>query len=78
MEIPANEANTGDVIVYRNGGNVTHAGIILGRSLATRDDSDTFEVLSKWGAAGEYEHASRDVPEIYGPPTEYWTDRRMP
>ena len=73
------EASAGDVVVYLDGrGEVTHAGFILCRNVLTSDKTDPFKVLSQWGADGECEHDSLDVPDVYCRPAEFWTDRRMP
>ena len=78
-KIDVDSAAAGDVIVYRdNRGEVTHAGLILWRTVLTSNETDPFKVLSQWGMDGECEHDSLDVPDVYGRPTEYWTDRRMP
>ena len=77
-EIPIEETATGDVIVYRYQDEVTHAGVILSKNVVASLDADPMRVLSQWGADGEYEHDSLDVPDVYGRPAEYWTDRRIP
>jgi hypothetical protein len=38
--------------------------------------ADYLQVLSKWGADGEYLHDLTDVPYLLGRPAEYWTDRK--
>ncbi len=38
--------------------------------------TDYLQVLSKWGADGEYFHDLTDVPYLLGRPAEYWTDRK--
>jgi hypothetical protein len=74
-DLPAN----GDVVVYRRDGAVTHAGLIIACNvLIAGNRVDPFRVLSQWGADGEYEHDSGDVPQALGSPVEYWTDRRVP
>jgi hypothetical protein len=66
-------------VVYRREGVVTHAGVITERNVQVPgENSDPFRVLSQWGADGEYEHDSADVPQVLGSPAEYWTDRRVP
>jgi hypothetical protein len=69
----------GDVVVYRREGDVAHAGVIVARNvLVAGENVDPFRVLSQWGADGEYEHDSADVPQGLGSPVEYWMDRRVP
>lgn len=63
-------ARIGDIVVYTKGGLTTHVGIIVDTVLSVR------RVMSKWGAEGEYIHPERCVPELYGDPTEYWSDRK--
>ncbi len=74
------EAEHGDVVVYQDeeGAEPTHVGIVVRKNLISHADEDTLTILSKWGRDGEYEHKSRCVPEVYGRPTQYWTDRRDP
>jgi len=76
----AAEAMEGDVVVYREVGGrgaVTHAGLILKKQPITEPGADFLVVLSKWGQDGEYLHDESHVPEPYGKPAEYWTERRM-
>lgn len=74
------EAETliGDVVIYRDmEQEISHIAIVIGKNLYNPEaPRDTLRVLSKWGADGEYEHDSTDVPELLGRPAEYWTDRR--
>jgi hypothetical protein len=72
------EAQLGDVVVYRDaGGDVCHAGIVVGINLYDpQNPRDARVVLSKWGRDGEYVHDETYVPPILGAPAEYWTDRK--
>jgi hypothetical protein len=74
----AAEAEPGDVVAYHDRhGEVCHAGIVVARRvLVPGDDRDLLIVLSKWGADGEYVHASLELPGYLGAPEEFWTDRR--
>jgi hypothetical protein len=66
---PVDKAKVGDIVIYRNPDantashptDITHSGIV------TKVDANgaVTEVLSKWGAAGDYKHAPSDVPPIY-------------
>lgn len=73
------EAEPGDVVAYHDSdGEICHVGIVLRKNLiipGTKDDPLT--ILSKWGADGEYVHASRRLPFLLGVPAEFWTDRRI-
>jgi len=73
------EAFVGDIVIYQAGGDeITHVGIVQQKNLIRdlRNPGDPLKVLSKWGAQGEYIHDMTDVPEVYGKPAEFWTDRR--
>jgi len=72
------EAEIGDLVVYRDGsGEISHAGLVHRKRIADpRDGTDYLQVLSKWGADGEYLHDASDVPYLLGKPAEYWTDRK--
>jgi hypothetical protein len=79
--VPAGGARLGDVVVYRNNGQVTHSGIVTGID----SDGNVTEVCSKWGKGFEYRHAPNEVPQgqmgmvngmkvtrgTYGTPTVY-------
>lgn len=73
-------AEAGDVVIYRDDrdNEPTHVGVVVRKKLVLGSTEDFLVVLSKWGRDGEYEHASRTVPKVYGNPAEYWTDRRNP
>ena len=58
----------GDVIVYRNGGEITHTGRIWSLDAA----GNPALVQSKWGSLGEYYHAPAYVPVDYGTDRTYW------
>ena len=60
----------GDIVIYRNGGAITHSGIItaVAGGAVTR-------VESKWGRLGRYSHAPDDVPPNYGTWKAYHTNR---
>lgn len=72
------EVKIGDIIIYREeySNAVTHIGEVIHIDVNIREASRIFTVLSQWGATGEYLHIIDDVPEPYGLPKEYWTDRR--
>jgi hypothetical protein len=72
------ETEVGDMVVYRDGhGDVSHVGLVSRkRILDPRNGADYLQVLSKWGADGEYFHDLNDVPYLLGRPAEYWTDRK--
>jgi hypothetical protein len=75
------DVQPGDVAVYQDGldSEPTHVAIVVSRRIIIPGVSeDPLVVLSKWGAFGEYEHESLNVPAVYGRPTQYWTHRRNP
>jgi cell wall-associated NlpC family hydrolase len=64
----------GDVVIYRSGdGSISHVGIVA--SSGSVGAAPVIRVLSKWGPEGEYLHPLTHVPEVFGTPSEYWTDR---
>ena len=73
------EAEVGDVVVYRDlSGDVCHVGLVSRKKiLDPRNGMDYLQVLSKWGADGEYFHDLTDLPYLLGRPSEYWTDRMV-
>jgi hypothetical protein len=64
----------GDLVLYIDNlkRTPTHVGIIV-----TIDYSigRTIKVMSKWGRDPEFIHLIENVPEFFGSPSEYWTDR---
>jgi hypothetical protein len=76
-KIEPSEAVRGDIVVYRDGsGGVAHVGLVLSKYADVKDASWKVEVLSQWGADGEFFHDAYDVPSLLGTPQEYWTERR--
>lgn len=76
-KISISEAVLGDIVVYRDGsGGFAHVGLVLSKSADIELASWKVEVLSQWGADGEYFHEAYDVPHLLGKPQEYWTERR--
>ena len=71
------EPMIGDLVLYRDTDeSFTHIGIIA--QVRTNLAAATFdiEVLSKWGAHGEYFHAEDDVYPAMGKPVAYYTGRK--
>ena len=67
----------GDVVVYRStGGAVVHVGIVSTLTPNLLTASWEVQVLSQWGAAGEYFHRVDNVHPMLGTPSEYWTERQ--
>ena len=75
-QVAIDQVIEGDVVLYKRGGLPTHIGLIItiDRSLGTPN----IRVMSKWGADPEFIHFIEDVPEIFGRPSEFYTDRRTP
>jgi hypothetical protein len=71
-------ADVGDVVVYEDeAGELCHVGIVIRKNLLLPgQQQDPFQVLSKWGADGEYLHDMSDVPDLLGKPKQFWTDRK--
>jgi signal peptidase I len=74
--VAANQAQAGDIVVYRNnndyGNNkITHTGKVVG----VKGNGDII-VESKWGALGRYRHKIDRVPPSYGTGTVYRTNRQ--
>lgn len=75
-QIPSEEAQVGDLVLYFNGPNrVAHVGLIASVPPEHDLELNVIRVLSQWGYHGEYLHALNDVPPIFGDPLEFWTDR---
>jgi hypothetical protein len=70
------EANLGDVVVYADSV-PRHVGIVARIDVNLARGLRELFVISKWGEDGEYLHEVKDVPELYGSPIEYWTDREV-
>ena len=70
-EVPLPNVLPGDVaIYYAEDGDANHSGLVV-------DVPDTLGpiICSKWGAAGEYVHALRDCPKMYGPVIKFYRCR---
>ncbi len=67
----------GDIVIYRDGQEVTHSGVISQVTPGAKPDEWIIsKVISKWGAFwGLYEHDPNDVPLDYGDWTVYHTAR---
>ena len=68
---------SGDIVVYTRNGKPEHVGLVtyVSRQQGTVDH---VRVLSKWGKDGEIEHHLNSVPEIFGQPAEFWSEKRKP
>jgi hypothetical protein len=71
--IPRNECVVGDVVVYKYDNLPTHIGVIT--YISTIPNS--FTILSRWGFDAEFEHFMEDVPNLYGKPLEFYTERKL-
>lgn len=73
-EIPLEQLNLGDVVLYTFDNHPSHIGLVtivhsrIGQILNIR-------VLSKWGKDGEIEHHYEDVPSHCGKPDSYWSEK---
>ena len=63
----------GDVVLYKQSETPTHVGVIMfiDCSLGTPN----IKVMSKWGKDAEFIHFLEDVPQQFGQPVEYYTER---
>lgn len=61
--------------MYYNNDKPVHVGIIFREYLDLDGKTPRFWVLSKWGAAAEFEHFEDDVPEAFGQERKIYTDR---
>jgi hypothetical protein len=74
----ADALHVGDVVVYTFDGDLSHVAIVVSRGLVLAGGGDPNHLLlSQWGADGEYLHGLRDVPYLYGRPTQFYTDRKQ-
>lgn len=72
------EVQVGDIVVYaRNRHEYQHVGIVSSIELDIPNGFRDITVMSKWGSDGEYLHPIDHVPEMYGTPVEFWTNRRI-
>lgn len=74
-QISINETQIGDIVIYKDGAEDSHVGIIQRKNLVTDEDQSGIVVLSKWGQFGEFSHRLNQVPVDYGQDVQYWTDR---
>lgn len=72
------QAKVGDVVVYGDPskGETSHVGIIVLKEANVSSGSWNVEVMSQWGADGEYIHPLDHVPPLLGIPIQFWTDRK--
>jgi hypothetical protein len=62
VEVIAESESPGDLIVYSNGGKITHAGVLVAPGL----------VISKWGLMHLWSHGILEVPARYGSDVRYF------
>jgi hypothetical protein len=78
-QIPKDEADQGDLVVYRQDRVAKHVGIIYELRDAAIDPAyprKEIWVLSQWGENGEHLHKINEVSPLYGNKKEFWTERR--
>ena len=69
------EATSGDLVIYYNGNEIWHAGLIVEMLPSeVMPEGRYARVISKWGDAGEYIHPTTIGPDANQKVT-YWTDR---
>ncbi len=70
------EVMAGDLVLYKRDNSPTHVGVIVAACQVHPTSKDlNIQVLSKWGKFGEFLHFVEDVPELFGSPSEFWTER---
>jgi len=65
----------GDLLVYNDPEGPTHIGVVWQHEPDVERATWRTDILSQWGAAGEYFHESQDVAPLLGTPQRFWTDR---
>lgn len=74
VKIQFEHLEVGDIVVYTRN-KPEHVGLITD-VLRRGGQIENARVLSKWGKVGEMEHYLNVVPDEYGLPTEYWSERK--
>ena len=64
----------GDLVVYARDGNAEHVGMVT-QVYSSIGQIPQLRILSKWGHLGEIEHNLHDVPEVFGIPDSYWSEK---
>lgn len=65
----------GDIVLYRDSDGYSHVAVITAVEPDVQSANWRIEVISQWGADGEFIHQMSDVPQLLGAPAEIWTDR---
>lgn len=73
--ISMSNVDIGDVVVYERNGLPEHVGIIIEIDRTTFGTEAEYVILSKWGQYAEFIHPLKSVPEAFGVPTRFYTDR---
>lgn len=71
-KITKEELSVGDVVLYKQGEEFTHIGVVI---FVDSQNVNNMWILSKWGFAGEMIHHVLDVPREYGRVGLYWSER---
>jgi hypothetical protein len=67
----------GDVVLYRDTqGNVSHVAVVVSHERDLANARWRTQVLSQWGADGEYFHDPRDVNQWLGKPDKFYRIER--
>jgi len=70
------QVEVGDVVVYKDDrGEVSHVGLVSNIGVDIRTAQIEINVLSQFGADGEYIHPISDVEHVFGSRIEFWSDR---
>jgi len=79
VELPsADQLRVGDIVAYAVEGEVTHVAVVVRQDVMAEGDADpNLLLLSQWGFDGEFYHSLRDVPDAYGEPVRFFSDRKL-
>ena len=79
VEISRDASVPGDLVLYYDDEKrrqFTHVGLIVKKQRLTPSADWHIQVLSKWGAEGEYFHPETTVPELFGEFRTYFSERK--
>jgi len=76
--IDRSQLKPGDVVLYKDqNGQPTHVALVI--AIERYKQVLNIQVMSKWGGtAPEFVHFVESVPDLYGNPSEFYTDRIEP
>jgi hypothetical protein len=76
-EVEVSTVMPGDIVLYRDTqGNVSHVAVVVSHERDLANARWRTQVLSQWGADGEYFHDPGDVNQWLGKPDKFYSERR--